>query len=152
MPREVSDIKQFIEICRRKDASCMWKFQFHNKASHGAEAKRPQNKALHTNSHIIWFNRWHSGCYIMQPAAFNVIAKRTKSNSKSDAPASSTHWFWKMPRRQISWSRVYLLVRLQIIFKIENGGLIWGIRLLGLTMTDVPKKNKKGKRVAAWGV
>ena len=23
MPREVSDIKQFIEICRRKDASCM---------------------------------------------------------------------------------------------------------------------------------
>jgi hypothetical protein len=22
MPREVSDIKQFIEICRRKDASC----------------------------------------------------------------------------------------------------------------------------------
>jgi hypothetical protein len=24
MPREVSDIKQFIEICRRKDASCMF--------------------------------------------------------------------------------------------------------------------------------
>lgn len=24
MPREVSDIKQFIEICRRKDASCMY--------------------------------------------------------------------------------------------------------------------------------
>ena len=24
MPSEVSDIKQFIEICRRKDASCAW--------------------------------------------------------------------------------------------------------------------------------
>lgn len=24
MPQEVSDIKQFIEICRRKDASCMF--------------------------------------------------------------------------------------------------------------------------------
>jgi len=29
MPREVSDIKQFIEICRRKDAKCLASYQKH---------------------------------------------------------------------------------------------------------------------------
>jgi hypothetical protein len=36
MPSEVSDIKQFIEICRRKDASCT----FYNSPARGGLRKR----------------------------------------------------------------------------------------------------------------
>ncbi|CAD6565266.1 MAG: 60S ribosomal protein L38 [Alectoria fallacina] len=80
MPREVSDIKQFIEICRRKDA----------KSGH-----------IKRNAHQIKFKvRCHRFLYTL------VL----KDSEKADKLKQS------LPP--------------------------------ALTMTDVPKKNKKGKRVA----
>ena len=50
MPREVSDIKQFIEICRRKDARC--KFSHLSRGSFAAKelsslTVKPQNSGPH---------------------------------------------------------------------------------------------------------
>ena len=43
MPREVSDIKQFIEICRRKDASCESPNSFHSIAHIRARTTQSPN-------------------------------------------------------------------------------------------------------------
>ena len=47
MPREVSDIKQFIEICRRKDAKCT-----SPQPSHNSNEKHRANMDLHLAGHI----------------------------------------------------------------------------------------------------
>ncbi|KAL8773156.1 MAG: hypothetical protein Q9209_001832 [Squamulea sp. 1 TL-2023] len=83
MPREVSDIKQFIEICRRKDAS---------------SARIKRNKK---SQQIKFKVRCHRFLYTL------VL----KDSDKADKLKQS------LPP--------------------------------GLTITDIPKRNKKGKRTAA---
>jgi hypothetical protein len=62
MPAEVSDIKQFIEICRRKDAQCTCPL-------HGAQSRRPAKKeeenpwsGIRVKTQDLWFPTEHNCC------------------------------------------------------------------------------------------
>ena len=118
MPREVSDIKQFIEICRRKDATCELNrcssFPFLSFTSLSAFSTtswiplrgRPICHLYETycskiRSTDILPSLFLGNCNL-QPAASNEIPKRDRSNSKSAATAFSTRSCSKMPTRPIN--------------------------------------------------
>ncbi|KAI4130792.1 MAG: hypothetical protein LQ338_001564 [Usnochroma carphineum] len=101
MPREVSDIKQFIEICRRKDAS-------------SARIKRNRK-----SQQIKFKVRCHRFLYTL------VLKDSDKADKlKQSLPPSFT---------QEAYSK-------EIADAVCSG--------TDLTITDVPKRNKKGKRTA----
>ncbi|KAL1634168.1 60S ribosomal protein L38 [Neofusicoccum ribis] len=99
MPSEVSDIKQFIEICRRKDASCLVGTIPGNELSRISAARIKKNKKNGV-SQTKFKVRCHRYLYTL------VLKDSDKAEKlKQSLPP-------------------------------------------GLTITDVPKKNAKGKRTA----
>ena len=85
MPQEVSDIKQFIEMCRRKDASCtlpMLRFG----ARYGQRSKdkftvfvRSDQTLVLSDTHWIWLN--YETNFANEPL---FTAARIKKNKKSN--------------------------------------------------------------------
>ncbi|KAL9128972.1 MAG: hypothetical protein Q9217_002447 [Psora testacea] len=101
MPREVSDIKQFIEICRRKDASY-----------------RYGTGETHADDRMNW----------------KFAAGRIKRNKATN---------------QIKFKvRCHRFLYTLVLKDSEKADKLKQSLPPGLTITDVPKKNKKGKRVA----
>ncbi|KAL2056719.1 hypothetical protein ABVK25_003113 [Lepraria finkii] len=104
MPREVSDIKQFIEICRRKDAKCT------------------VTKAL-------------------QAARLSVHGTFADIAKAGHIKRNGAHQI----KFKVRCSRfMYTLV----LRDSEKADKLKQSLPPNLTMTDVPKKNKKGKRIA----
>ncbi|MDI1491040.1 MAG: 60S ribosomal protein L38 [Ramalina farinacea] len=122
MPREVSDIKQFIEICRRKDASC--------------RSYQPRSPALLSTIHCAQqLGLAHTyGSGVVTDEGTDFIAGRIKRNKSTN---------------QIKFKvRCHRFLYTLVLKDSDKADKLKQSLPPGLTMTDVPKKNKKGKRVA----
>lgn len=132
MPSQVTDIKQFIEICRRKDASCA----FFSLSYRPAQKKNAKTNIGNTAARIKKTST--------QQIKFKVRCERylytlvLKDQDKAEKLKQS------LPPGMRSTN--FTLPKSISIHK--NSCDNWLTRYLGLTITETPKKNEKGKRVA----
>ncbi|KAI9863281.1 MAG: hypothetical protein M1824_000481 [Vezdaea acicularis] len=106
MPSEVTEIKHFLEICRRKDAK-------------SARVKRnPRNKQI----------KFKVRCSRLLYTLVLKDAEKAEKLKQSLPPGMSTNGIYID-----SFCKVMALICME---------------MAGLTITDVPKKNAKGKRIA----
>ncbi|KAL8734110.1 MAG: hypothetical protein Q9181_003299 [Wetmoreana brouardii] len=125
MPREVSDIKQFIEICRRKDASCI------SPLPRTPKDQEPQN--TYTMDCLMW--SYSSGLSNGLMIRLRGTAARIKRNRKS---------------QQIKFKvRCHRFLYTLVLKDSDKADKLKQSLPPGLSITDVPKRNKKGKRTAA---
>ncbi|MCJ1389752.1 hypothetical protein MMC18_002609 [Xylographa bjoerkii] len=118
MPREVSDIKQFIEYSRRKDASCKWIWN------------------TWTELLAVVFGQNEDGRYAGNLADSAGTAARIKRNRKTG----------QIKFKLRCHRHLYTLV-LKDSDKADKLKQSLPPALAN-TIADTPKKNKKGKRVA----
>lgn len=133
MPQEIADIKRFIEICRRKDASC-------KQARHHLY---PVHKSVRSLSLAI--------ANMLCPAA---RIKRNKKTNQIKFKVRCSRYLYSLSLKDADKADKLK----QSLPPCTCTDAKWNCRVLGngfanifdlaLQITDAPKKNKKGKRTA----